>query len=163
MENQNLSASTACANCFFRHFPKDMIWSYFSYFEMARLDNIFKAAGVCIEKTCSQTIWLICFYFCTPWNTWVYSIMPTQTNTFTSPVQPASRVSQKINWFGWIKVWNVSNPIHWVTHPQKESLFSSTPKNFQCTKRISKKCFFTAAASKRPNAFYWIAGRFILD
>ena len=71
------------------------IWSYFSYFEMARLDNIFKAAGVCIEKTCSQTIWLICFYFCTPWNTWVYSIMPTQTNTFTSPVQPASRVSQK--------------------------------------------------------------------
>ena len=48
-KSKSVSQHSMC-QMFFRHFPKDIIWSYFSYFEMARLDNVFKAAGVCREN-----------------------------------------------------------------------------------------------------------------
>ena len=148
-KSKSVSKHSMCQLVFiFRHFPKD-IFGLTSHI-LRWLDLIiFLRLQVFVEKTCSQTIWLICFYFYTPWNTWVQYIPYKQTHLLPLCSQPVG-FHKKINWFGWIKVWNVSIPIHWVTLPQKESLFSSTPKNFQCTKGISKKCFFTAAASKRP-------------
>ena len=100
MENQNLSASTACANCFFRHFPKDMIWSYFSYFEMARLDNIFKAAGVCRENMQPNHLINLFLFLHTLEYLGIQYNAHTNKHIYFPCAASQQGFTKKINWFG---------------------------------------------------------------
>ena len=93
-KSKSVSKHSMCQLVFiFRHFPKDIFGPTSHILRWLDLIISFKAAGVCRENM--QPNHLINLFLFLHTLEYLGTVYPLQTNTFTSPVQPASGVSQK--------------------------------------------------------------------